>query len=127
MPSSAAVSTLLLAAGGINLLPLMGLAGARKLRQLYEVPVAGPDMTLLLRHRAVLFGMLGGGMVYAAFNPSWQRAAVGAGLTSMVGFAVLAVAGEGGVGALNPAMRRVLKADVLGIACAAAAALLMQR
>lgn len=119
------VSALLLAAGGINLLPIIGLAGARTLASLYEVPVHGPDMTLLLRHRALLFGILGSGMMYSAFKPAWQPAALGAGLTSMVGFALLAVAGEGGAGALNPAMSRVLRADVLGIVLAGGAAALL--
>ena len=45
--------------GLINLYPLVGVLGAKQLESLYGVDVAAPDLALLLRHRAVLFGLLG--------------------------------------------------------------------
>ena len=50
----------LLIAGAIHLLPLSGVTGAAALERLYGVAVDSPDLALLLRHRAVLFGLLGG-------------------------------------------------------------------
>ena len=49
----------LVAAGVIHLLPAVGAAGPTWLARLYDVEVDDPDVVLLLRHRAVLFGMVG--------------------------------------------------------------------
>ena len=53
------VSILLFAGGVVNSLPAAGLAGARMLDRLYGINVSGPDMLLLLRHRAVLLLVVG--------------------------------------------------------------------
>lgn len=102
----------LVLAGLIHLLPLSGLLGADALQRLYGVAVDDPDLVLLLRHRALLFGLLGAGLVAAAFRPAWQRAAVVAGLVSVIGFLVLAWL-QGGYGA---AIARVVWADVVALA-----------
>jgi hypothetical protein len=92
MSMSIAVAVLLLLAGVVNGLPVVGLAGAAALRRLYGVEVADPDLLVLMRHRAVLLGLLGAALVVAAVVPQWRLPAAVAGLVSMVAFVGLAAA-----------------------------------
>lgn len=115
------VSILLIVAGVIHLLPLAGVLGAERLTQLYGVPIDEPNIELLMQHRAVLFGMLGAFLLYAAFRPAHQRLAVLAGLLSATAFLVLAVA----IGGLNDRVQRVVVADVVAIVCLAIAGIVL--
>lgn len=95
----------------IHLLPLAGVLGARQLQQLYGVPVAEPNLEILMRHRAVLFGLLGGFMLVAAFYQPLQPAAWVMGFVSVLSFLGLARS----VGAYNTQLRRVVVADVVAL------------
>lgn len=99
----------LLLAGVINALPCIGVLGAERLQALYAMPFEDPSLRILMRHRAVLFGLLGGAMIAAAFIPAWRAPMAVAGLLSMVSFIVLAQLEGGG----NAAIRRVVVADVI--------------
>ena len=66
------VSGSLVLAGVIHLLPLSGLLGAERLAALYGLDFSEPNLSILMRHRAVLFGLLGAFLVFAAFRPSLQ-------------------------------------------------------
>jgi hypothetical protein len=101
----------------INLLPLMGVMGVPQLERTYGVQVEGPDMAVLLRHRAVLFGIVGGLLVAAAFLPSLRVTAFAAGMVSMVSFLIFRALEGGG----NEALARVAMADYVGIAALAIA------
>ncbi len=107
------VGAALLVVGVIHLLPLVGVAGADRLSTLYGVAVTGPDLSILMRHRAVLFGLLGAFLVYATFVPAFRSAAFVAGFVSVVSFLVLARA-EGGY---NSEVGRVVTADLVALAC----------
>ncbi len=102
----------LLACGLVNLLPLVGITGAPALRRLYAVAVTDPDLLLLLRHRALLLGLLGGALVAAAAVPEWRAGAVAVNVASMLVFAVLAGATPGA----NAASRRTARVDVVSSA-----------
>ena len=115
---SRVVTALLLIAGVIHLLPLPGLLGPAQLARLYGVTIDDPNLALLLRHRAVLFGLLGALLVAAAFRTELRTLAIAAGLISAVSFAMLAWQG----GALNSQIARVVVADLIAIACLLAAA-----
>lgn len=117
------IAALLLLAGVIHLLPLPGLLGAGALERLYGLAITSPDLEILLRHRAVMFGLLGALLVAAAFRPEWRNLAIGAGLISAVAFLVIALL----VGDYGPAIGRVIAADVLAIACLLLAAILSRR
>lgn len=110
----------LLVAAVIHLLPLVGVLGAERLRSLYGIPVEGADLAILLRHRAVLFGLLGAFLALSAFRPGLHGLGLAAGFTSVVTFLVLAWATPG----YNAALARVVVADwiALGALCVAAAA-----
>jgi len=87
--------------------------------QLYGLPVEEPNLELLMRHRAVLFGLLAAGLAWAAWHPPLHRPALVAGLVSVVSFLLLARV----VGPLNTALMGVVRADLvaLGLLLAAAA------
>lgn len=101
----------LLIAGAIHLLPLSGVIGAAALERLYGVAVDSPDLALLLRHRAVLFGLLGGFLVVAAFRSAWRLAGLLAGLASVLAFLLLAWLEPG----WGEAIRRVVIADLVAL------------
>jgi hypothetical protein len=63
------VTALLVVVGIIHLIPVSGVLGAERLSALYGVSLNEPNLEILMRHRAVLFGLLGAFLVYAAFNP----------------------------------------------------------
>ena len=110
-----------LIAGIIHLLPVSGVLGAERLRTLYGVEIAGPDLAILMRHRAVMFGLLGLLLVAATFLPGLRWVGLIGGLGSAVAFLAIALA----TGDYNDAMRRVVVADIVAIAALAAAGLAM--
>ena len=119
------VSAMLFVVGIIHLLPLSGVLGVDQLASLYGVTVAEPNSALLLRHRAVLVGVLGVFLIAAAFRSSLQRAAFAAGLASVVSFLWLAWP----VSILNTQLTRVFYVDVVALVClcAGSAALALQK
>ncbi len=107
------VSAMLLVVAVIHLLPLVGVLGSDRLASLYGVPFTEPNLAILMRHRAVLFGMLGVFLAVAAFRPALQRAAFAAGFISVVSFLGLAWS----VGGYNAQVARVFTADLVALAC----------
>jgi hypothetical protein len=68
------VSLALLVVGVIHLLPLSGVAGSERLAALYGLSFDDPNLAILMRHRAVLFGLLGAFMVAAgSYNDAIGR------------------------------------------------------
>ena len=112
------VSSLILLAAIIHLLPITGFFGPARLQALYGVAVTEPNLVVLMRHRALLFGILGALLVAAAFHRDWQVPALAAGLVSVIGFQGLAVPAEG----LNAALRKVVLVDWVALAALLAAA-----
>jgi hypothetical protein len=104
----------------IHLLPLVGVLSPARVAALYDVPVAGPDLAVLLRHRAVLFGLLGGLLAWAAFDESLRAPALVFALVSDLGYAVLCLIHRDH----NAALRRVLLADLVSIVALGAASVL---
>ncbi|MFY8016778.1 MAG: phosphopantetheine adenylyltransferase, partial [Inhella sp.] len=70
------LSAVLLLTGLVHLLPVLGVLGAARLEQLYGLRMDEPNLLLLMRHRALLFGLLGLLLVAAAFRPAWQGLAL---------------------------------------------------
>jgi hypothetical protein len=107
------VSVMLMIVGIIHLLPLSGALGADRLAALYGLSFDEPNLAILMRHRAVLFGLLGIFLVVAAFRPDWQGIALVAGFASVLSFLYLAWS----VGSYNARIGRVFIADVVALAC----------
>ena len=103
---------LFLAASLINLLPISGVLSADRLQTLYGVAFEDPNSVILMRHRALLLGLVGALLVAAAFHPPLRPAAVALGLASMLSFVVIARL----AGGYNPQLRRVGLADLVGSA-----------
>ncbi len=102
----------LVIAGVINLLPSILAFLPKRISSSYGIAVPDANYELLLRHRAVLFGIIGGIMLYAAYSQTHYSLAVIIGLVSMVSFVALLqlVPGE-----VNPQLRKVMKVDVFAI------------
>ena len=115
------VTAALLAAAVFHLLPAIGLLGADRLASLYGVSIPGNNLLLLMRHRALLFGILGAFMLHAAWSPPLQVWALAAGLVSTAGFVTLAW----GEAWLTPALRVVMWVDV-GLVAALAIGLVVR-
>jgi hypothetical protein len=66
--SESVITILLLIVAIIHLVPLIGVLGVAKLEALYGIPLPSNELAILMRHRAVLFGILGVFFVYAAIR-----------------------------------------------------------
>ena len=115
-----AISILLAVVGLIHLLPLSGVLGAERLAALYGLPFDDPNLQIMMRHRAVLFGMLGAFLLYAAIRPELRAVALVAGFVSTLSFLWLAWS----VGGYNGAIGRVVMADIVAAGCLLAALVL---
>jgi peptidoglycan/LPS O-acetylase OafA/YrhL len=87
----------------IHALPLAGALGG--------LPVTDPNLEILLRHRAVLFGVVAGLLAAAAWRPELVGAALVAGLVSVGSFLVVVAL----VGQPNEALRTVARVDVVAL------------
>ena len=108
---SKGVTLCLIVVGLINFLPLVGVYSAQRLESSYSIVLASNDLIILMRHRALLFGVLGGFILYSAFMPFYQTAAMTMAGVSMAGFAVLVHS----VGGFNESINKVLLADYVGL------------
>lgn len=95
----------------IHLAPVVGVLSPRKLEALYGVPVEGPDLAILLRHRAVLFGILGGLLIAGIVCDDYRWIALVAVLVSDITYAALCVIHRDH----NARLAKVLRADVVSI------------
>lgn len=110
----------LILVGVIHLLPVSGVISAQRLTALYGVSFDDPNLVILMRHRAVLFGLLGLFLVYAAFQPALQSLALIAGFVSVLSFMIIAWS----VGGYNDAIQKVVMADVVALVALVVAAAL---
>jgi hypothetical protein len=104
---------MLLVVAAIHILPLSGVLGADQLAKLYGVSASEPNLAILMRHRAVLFGLLGALLAVAAFVPALQLVAFVAGFVSVGSFLLIAWL----VGGYNAQVARVFTADIIAAAC----------
>ena len=107
------VPAMLVVTGLIHLLPVSGVLGSERLASLYGLSFSEPNLAILMRHRAVLFGLLGVFLILAAFRPMLRTVAFIAGLISVVSFLWIAAT----VGNYNEQIRRVVTADVVAFVC----------
>jgi hypothetical protein len=113
-----AATALVLLAAVVNLLPVLGVLSTARLEFLYGLLIQDPNLAILMRHRAVLFGIVGGLLAVSAFHPPLRALGIGAGLVSMLSFVAIAVS----VGGYNALLSRVVWVDVvaaLGLVIAA--------
>lgn len=82
---------ILVIVGIINFLPILGAIGVKQLNKLYALDLSNEGIILLMRHRSILFGIIGAFIIYSAFIPSLINLAYIAGLVSMLTFIMLAL------------------------------------
>lgn len=112
------VSTaLFLVAAAINVAPAMGAIVPERMEALYGISLGDPDLEILMRHRAVLFGLVGGFLVVAAFHRPLRTLGYVAGFASMLSFLLIAWI----VGGYSESIQRVAFVDVVGIVSLAGA------
>ena len=109
--------SLLACAGVINLMPLVGIAGAGALQRLYGIAITDSNLLLMLQHRALLLGMVGAALLTAVWRVQWRVAASVAAMLSMGSYVAIAIA----VGDYNTQLQRVMTADGIAIVCVAVA------
>ena len=105
------LTRLLILVAIIHLLPLSGVLGIERLAALYGITFNEPNLEILMRHRAVLFGLFGAFILYAAFTPRLQLLAIIAGFVSVLSFMFLAWS----VGDYNESIQKVVIADVVAL------------
>ncbi len=110
------VSVSLVVVGLIHLLPIYGVLGSNQLSKLYDVNVDDPNLQILMRHRAVLFGLLGCFLIGAAFTPSLQGLAFGSAFVSVISYLYLVWS----VGSYNQKLKKVIYIDVAALVLLAA-------
>ena len=101
------VSSILFILAVIHLLPVMGVLGSDSLTRLYGVSVSDSNTEILLRHRAVLFAIIGLFLLLSVFKREYQPIAICIGLISVASFLFLTWSIEG----LNSEISRVVKVD----------------
>lgn len=92
-------------------LPVVGVFGSELLATLYEIDIDDPNLAVLLQHRAVLFGILGALIGFAAFQPSLQPLAMTIATVMITSFVAL----WGTADAMNPAMDRLAAGDLIAL------------
>ena len=114
------ISILLLLVGLINFLPVLGVISADKLSSAYAIDLMSQDLIILMRHRALLFGLVGGFVILSVFKPVYQTPAMVMAAVSMLGFLYFVwVAAE-----FNTAIAKIAIIDIAGLVCLALAATL---
>lgn len=116
-------TALLAVAGVIHLLPVYGVVGAAQLTQLYGIAFDDPSLVVMMRHRAVLFGIVGGLLLVAAARPALRPVAIVVGLISALSFVAITalVAADGAaVGGLST----VVALDLVAVVALVGAAVL---
>jgi hypothetical protein len=117
------IGLLIAVAAVINLLPVAGVLSSERLQAFYGVAIDDPNLAILLRHRAVLFGIAGALLAVAVFHPPLRSVAAAAGFASMLSFIALVWTDAGA----NAPLRRIAWVDVVASVALAIALVLDAR
>lgn len=102
-------TSLFLAVAVLNLLPVFGVASRARLEVLYGVTLDDPNLVILMRHRAILLGIVGALLAVAAFQEPLRPIATVAGFVSMLSFVAIAYLAP----TKNAELRRVANVDIV--------------
>lgn len=106
------ITVCLIIVGLINFVPVLALISVQKLEEAYSISLLSNDLIILMKHRALLFGILGGFILYSVFVPIHQGPAIIMAAISMIGYVVLMHQ----VGDYNGSLYKVLIIDYIGLA-----------
>lgn len=105
------IAACLVIVGLINFVPVLALISIQKLEEVYSISLLSNDLIILMKHRALLFGILGGYILFSAFNRIHQGPAILMAAISMIGFVVIMHF----VGDYNESLDKVLIFDYIGL------------
>lgn len=105
------ISACLIVLGLIHLIPLLGVLSRPLLESSYQIAIDSHNLEILMRHRALMFGMLGGFLLAAAWVDSWQWPALTMAAISMAGFIMMVYL----VGNATAEILRVMWVDYAGM------------
>ncbi|MCZ8237101.1 MAG: hypothetical protein O9346_01650 [Leptospiraceae bacterium] len=95
----------------IHILPLFGAQGNNALNKMYGLVIEESNLSILMRHRAILFGIVAMILIYAIFFPMYRPMAILIGFVSVISFLILAWS----VGGINDPLKRVVIADLIAL------------
>lgn len=98
--------------GIINLLPVIGVISNNQLTTLYGIEVDAADLSLLLRHRAVMLGVIGLLLLVCVWDKNLRIAAATSAMASMLCYIGLAFGTE----VVNEQLLRVAWVDMIAVA-----------
>lgn len=101
----------LILVGLIHLSPFLGVFGNETLSALYGIQFDEPNTLLLMRHRAVLFGIVAMLMIYTAFKPALNALGLIVGLLSVVSYLTLVFSSSN----INDELYKVFWIDVAAL------------
>ena len=107
------ITALMLVVAAIHLIPISGFFGARAPASLYGIDASDSDLQILMRHRGMLFGILGSFFAYAAFERELQPIAFVAAAVSLASFFYLACSAS----AYGPPIRKIVIGDLVAALC----------
>ena len=105
------ITVCLVIVGLINFVPVLAIISVQQLEEAYSISLLSNDLIILMKHRALLFGILGGYILYSAFIRIHQGPAILMAAISMVGFVVILHY----VGDYNESLNKVLIFDYVGL------------
>ena len=97
-------------AGMINLLPAFLAFIPDRISKSYGIELPNENYELLLRHRAILFGIIGGLMIYSAILKKYYEIATTVGLISMGSFIILFILIDKD---FNSELKKVMMVDIV--------------
>ena len=105
--------TILFIVGTINISPAMLTFLPSKISKSYGIEILNVNYELLLRHRAAMFGLIGGLLVYAAISKKLYEVSIFVGLFSMLSFIILYfIIGK----EINAELKKIMIIDIVAVA-----------
>jgi hypothetical protein len=105
------LSAILIFVGVIHVVPVVGVFGMKRQSALYAITITDPNIEILMRHRAVLFGVVGALLIYSAFHPRLQGLALLAAFFCLIPFVWLMFS----IGGYNIKSKKVVAVDLVAI------------
>ena len=100
---------ILFISGIVNILPFFLTFLPEKISKSYGIQVLDMNYELLLRHRAVLFGIIGGILIFSSLTKKYYDLSTMVGLVSMVSFIILYFL----IGNINMELKKIMLIDVV--------------
>ena len=112
--NSLIITIILIGLSAIHIAPSIGLFGVKFLTDLYGINASEANLQILMRHRAVLFGILGAFILYSVWQTELRLIALIIALIGTASFCLLCWQ----VGDYNSQLQRVFRIDLVAAAAA---------